>query len=330
MNTDRLRDIIYRERLVRPDQEVTFTPLSGGVSSDIWLAQAGQINFVVKAALSKLKVADEWHAHPRRNRAEQAFLHYIGSILPDSVPKMLYADQEEDFFIMRYVGQPFDNWKQELLEGIWLNDRAARAAWLLAEIHRHSYSDPSRYPAFDNQQDFYDLRLEPYLVTTGEKHPDLQHMFDAEVERLKNTRLTLIHGDYSPKNMMVTSMELVLLDHEVATYGDPSFDLAFLLKHLMLKRLYLRSRKDLPDLEGILWHTYLDHSTQQVLHQHVKLHTSKLLLMLLLARVDGKSPVEYLSEEKQNVVRGFVTTVLSTQAYSGVPDILRQWQQMLQ
>ena len=60
----------------------------------------------------------------------------------------------------------------------------------------------------------------------------------AEAERLVTCRSVLVHGDFSPKNLLVSGDRLVIIDCEVAWYGDPAFDLAFLLNHLCLKALY--------------------------------------------------------------------------------------------
>jgi hypothetical protein len=95
----------------------------------------------------------------------------------------------------------------------------------------------------------------------------------------------------------------MFLDAECATAGDPAFDVAFCLNHLVLKALHLRSsRKTLFSCAEDFWSAYrdcIDWEAQDELERRV----CRLLPAFMLARVDGKSPVEYLSLEEQSLVR---------------------------
>ncbi len=189
---------------------------------------------------------------------------------------------------------------------------AAMAAKVLGRLHRSSWGDADLAKRFDTTRNFHQLRTDPYLITTGGRHPDLNRFFEQEVERLESTRECLVHGDYSPKNMLIGNGRLVLLDCEVAWYGDPSFDLAFLINHLLLKALYhAPADKGLEKIiEGLLEAYYVERG-ERSLKGDFDSRTARLLLMLLLARIDGKSPVEYLSSDfKREFVRGFVKSQL--------------------
>src|SRR5439155_4136905 len=151
---------------------------------------------------------------------------------------------------------------------------------------------------------FFDIRLDPYLLATARRHHDLAPMLEALVETTRRTKRTLVHGDVSPKNILVGAHGPVLLDAECAWWGDPAFDLAFCLNHLLLKCLW-HPPATLPLLSAFdaLLETYLetvDWEPRGALEQRA----SALLPGLLLARVDGKSPVEYITyESNRDVVR---------------------------
>jgi aminoglycoside phosphotransferase (APT) family kinase protein len=163
---------------------------------------------------------------------------------------------------------------------------------------------------FDTADDFYALRIEPYLITTGKRHPQLREFFDVEAERLRGTRMAVVHGDYSAKNILVSTNRIVILDWEVAWFGDPAFDPAFLLNLLYLKSLYRRHQFE----EYLhLIHVFRRAYTRSLKHFDKALEgrICRLTELLMLARIDGKSPVEYLTaEEDRQLVRRFVGAVL--------------------
>lgn len=278
-------------------------PLEGGVSSDIYRVETKEGNFVVKRALEKLKVAADWRADLSRNRFEQAYMSYAARVAPGCAPRLLQANPEAGYFCMEYL-EGFANWKRDLLSGRCATEIAARAGDLLGRIHRASRGDPEVARGFDAMANFDQLRIDPYLRATASRHPDLAEPILEEAERLANTRECLVHGDYSPKNMLHRDGRLVILDCEVACHADPAFDLAFLLNHLLLKALY-----HAPDARPLdaLFAAALDayRATFPEPFAAIGDRVRILLPMLLLARVDGKSPVEYLDAGKQAVVRDF-------------------------
>ena len=304
-------------------------PLSGGVSSDIWLVEDGDRRFVLKRARPKLDVPGDWYADTSRNRFEQDFIRYVGSFLPDAVPRILHADTEQNFFTMEYLGENYANWKSQLLDGKAEAAHAARAADILSAIHRHSWNDPEARRRFDSLANFRQLRIDPYLLTTGKRHPLLQSLFEAEAERLANTSLCLVHGDFSPKNILIGPGRMVLLDCEVAWFGDPAFDLAFLLNHFFLKALLFNANpQPFLKLAETAWQTYQNAMDAELL-QGLEQRTSRLLLMLMLARVDGKSPVEYLADEpRRQVLRDFVASHLPGKDRS-IAELVQAWSRRL-
>jgi len=307
---------ILREKRLLGDGNIEFEPLQGGVSSEIYKISDARRTYVVKQALPKLKVQNDWYAEVSRNRIEQDFILFMQLNLPNSVPDVIYKDREHCFFVMEFLDSGYKNWKEQLLNGCFEVETAERAAKLLAEIHIRSRARIDIKKTFDHATNFYGLRIEPYLITTGHHHPDLKHYFLEEAERLKHHREALVHGDFSPKNIMLKSDRMIILDHEAAWFGDPAFDLAFLLNHLYLKMLYHFVRfKKLKDLTKEAFSAYMNVWGSEN-REEMEVRTGRLLLMLMLARIDGKSPVEYFSEKEAKFVRSFVHELLPAQIFS--------------
>ena len=318
--TAQFLDLLRADGVVR-HCESRLVPLTGGVSSEIYLVEDGDDRFVVKRALAKLKVAAEWFADVGRNAHEREFIRYVSRFLPTAVPALRESPEGRDYFAMEFLGDGFQNWKQLLLKGEASVEHAAQAGELIAVIHRQSAGDEEAKCLFDTTANFIQLRIEPYLLATGVKHPDLQPLFEAEAARLAATRECLVHGDFSPKNILVNGGRMVLLDCEVAWYGDPAFDLAFLLNHFFLKALlHAPQEPGFRSMISAFWTAYQTTRRTPELGARV----AHLLLMLMLARVDGKSPVEYLDAPRQELVRDFVRTQLQA-AHRSVSDLADAW-----
>lgn len=332
MNADELVVYLHSVGLLEDDDpvraQVTVTPLSGGVSSDIRLVTTPTRQFVVKAALEKLRVQDDWYADLSRNDYEQAFLRYVGEIVPDAVPAILHSDPAAGLFVMEYL-DGYANWKSRLLAGEVDAGIAAQAGTILGQIHRTSWLDEAAATTFDSTQNFFELRLDPYLLTTAKRHPALAPQLQAESTRIAATRLCLVHGDYSPKNMLIGHGQLVLLDCEVAWYGEPAFDSAFLLNHFLLKSLNTGGDPD-PYLALIpaFWARYRGELGEEN-DDKLEARVVRLLPMLFLARIDGKSPVEYIVEpEKKDLVRAFAAKAIE-HPYGALEDLVAAWRTVL-
>lgn len=307
--------------------DARLVPLTGGVSSEIYLVEDGDCRFVVKRALAKLNVAADWFADVGRNAQEREFIRYVARFLPEGVPVLRESPEGGGYFAMEFLGGGFKSWKQSLLKGEASVMHAAQAGELIAMIHRRSAGDAEAARLFDTTENFFQLRIEPYLLATGAQHLDLLPLFKAEARRLAFTRECLVHGDFSPKNVLIEDVDagsrsrMVLLDCEVAWYGDPAFDIAFLLNHFFLKALLHAPRE--PGYKAMIasfWTAYQMTRRAPELDARV----AHLMLMLMLARVDGKSPVEYLDAARQALVREFVRAQLRD-AHPGVADVRDAW-----
>lgn len=303
-----LEALLRRRGHIRTEH-ATLTPLTGGVSSEIYLVEDGERRFVVKRALAKLKVQAEWFADTSRNRTEQAYLRAVAAFRPDAVPELLFCDEEAGCFGMEFL-DGFQNWKSDLLAGQIHLSLARQAGALLGEIHARTWADEAAQRDFATLENFDQLRLDPYLRTTAARHPEVGAALLAEADRLRGSAQCLVHGDFSPKNMMHRDGRLVVLDCEVACYGDAAFDLSFFLNHLFLKNLYhAPAQLAFPAIIDAALHGY--RGANRLHAAEVEAAAVKLLPMLMLARVDGKSPVEYLTgETKRDFLRGFATEAI--------------------
>lgn len=317
--------LLRRDGLVR-HESATLTPLTDGVSSEIYRVEDGDDTFVVKRALPRLRVRDDWTADVRRNRYEQMYIEYVAQFLPQAVPRLLPGPRDRGYFAMELLGPEFTSWKKLLLGGDARVEQALQAANLLGAIHARSAGDAEVAARFDTIANFMQLRIEPYLLTTGRRHSDLRDIFDAEAERLASTRICLVHGDFSPKNVMISPSRFVLLDCEVAWYGDPAFDLAFLLTHLLLKGLHNAPRQiGFDEMSHAFWRRYVEEVGNSIDTASLQTRVARLLPMLLLARVDGKSPVEYLTRPGQcDFVRRFARSALTAEP-AALGDIVARW-----
>ena len=249
----------------------------------------------------------------------------MARILPDAVPALRPGSVDRGYFAMELLGAEFASWKQQMLLGQARLEDALSAASILGAIHAHSAADPEAERLFDTTANFIQLRVDPYLVTTGKRHADLQPLFDAEAERLAATRLCLVHGDFSPKNLMVSPARMVLLDCEVAWYGDPAFDLAFLLTHFLLKGLYHAPRQlGFEPMCAAFWQRYVELAGQAIDTRALEPRVARLLAMLLLARIDGKSPIEYLTETQRVWVRNFARETIQN-GPSNLHEVSQPW-----
>jgi aminoglycoside phosphotransferase (APT) family kinase protein len=312
-------------RIRHPDARLT--PLTGGVSCEIFLVEDGNRRFVVKRALAKLKVAADWYADVSRNHTEQACLRTIAQFRPDAVPAILFSDESHGLFAMDYL-DGFANWKTDLLKGTCDPALARTAGSLLGAIHAQTWNDPDARKTFATGPTFQQLRLDPYLRATAEKHPLLSEAILAEWSRLAATHECLVHGDFSPKNLLHQNGRLVILDCEAAWFGDPCFDLSFFLNHFFLKSLYhAPARPPLPGMIAEIRAGYRASHPAQA--GAIESRTATLLPMLMLARVDGKSPVEYLTDDaKISFVRSIASRMIQHPP-SGLDELSHLWFQQL-
>jgi aminoglycoside phosphotransferase (APT) family kinase protein len=310
-----LSEFLFAQGLATSGETIRWSALAGGVSSEIWRVDLPGRSLCVKRALPKLNVADDWQAPISRNSYEWRWLCFAASHQPQAVPRPLAHDAKLGVFAMSYLApEQYPVWKSQLLDGVVIPSVAARVGTVLGRLQNASANRPALAREFDSLENFRALRLEPYLLATAVRHPDLAVRLQALAARTAEISLTLVHGDVSPKNILIGATGPVLLDAECAWYGDPAFDLAFCLNHLLLKSLVLRDcRTALLQSFTQLADAYfaqIDFESRSLLNRRA----AELLPALMLARIDGKSPVEYLMGRKwaQDVVRRFARSLLTS------------------
>ncbi len=294
-----LADFLVRQGLAAPGETVRWTPLAGGVSSEIWRVDIAQRTICVKRALARLRVTQEWRAPVARNAYEWAWLSFANAASPGAAPEPIAHDPALGLFAMSFLdGDRYPVWKQRLLQGIADAATAAQVGSTLARLHAASAHDPALARAFDTDAIFQAIRLEPYLLATARRHPDLAVPLEALAARTGALHIALVHGDVSPKNILIGPAGPVFIDAECAWYGDPAFDVAFCLNHFLLKCVARPHSTDdyLACFDALARH-YLAGVTWES-RDAIEARTATLLPGLFLARVDGKSPVEYITDER--------------------------------
>ena len=318
---------LRRAGLAAQNESPRAIALTGGVSSDIWRVDLRSGPVCVKRALPKLRVAQVWEAPVERNVYERRWMETASRAVPGIAPKVL-AHDDSGVFAMEYLdGETYPLWKAELHArradpafGSLVGERLARvhaATAGRADVARHFATDAG----------FYAIRLEPYLIATARVHTDLAPVLHALAERTAGKRLALVHGDVSPKNILVGPAGPVFLDAECAWYGDPAFDLAFCLNHLLLKGAWVpEAQASYLACFDALAQAYLAGAEWEN-KGALEARAASLLPGLLLARIDGKSPVEYLQQEAQKVrVRRVARALLSTPPQR-LETVRERWQE---
>jgi len=289
---------LVRMGVIGSQEKLRCEPLEGGVSSEIWRIDVPGRRLCLKRALPELKVAQHWEAPTIRNHHEYAWFRIAGRICPEAVPRLIGQDSAHGLFVMEYF-EPgmYPVWKNQLRDGHADPAVAGAVGARLALIHARTAGDTEIARMFATGDSFYALRIEPYLIAPTRLHTDLAGPLGRLAHATVRTRLTLVHGDISPKNILIGRRGPIFLDAECAWYGDPAFDLAFCLNHLLLKCLWnKRAASRFLACFDRLAETYLERVEWEV-RDDIEKRTAHLLPALLLARIDGKSPVEYVTSE---------------------------------
>lgn len=300
---------LVRKGVVPPTAEPRIEPLGGGVSNGVFRVDWADDAVVVKQPLPNLAVDDDWPADVDRVHNEAAAARVYRDVLTErtdrevdiEVPAVRFEDHDENVIAIAAAPSSARMWKTDLLDGQVDTAIGSTVGEFLAEAHAYAATRSSVQASFENYTPFEQLRLEPYHETVADRHPDVAPAIRAEIERLRDTRVTLVHGDYSPKNVLVNETggrpRLWLLDFEVAHWGDPTFDVAFMLNHLFIKSMYNSDRYDeYVATAAAFWDAY--ENTTDISSSFEQSVVAE-LGVLMLARVDGKSPVEYIRREEQ-------------------------------
>jgi aminoglycoside phosphotransferase (APT) family kinase protein len=288
---EKVKKYLILEGLVYPEDEVQVVHLLGGVSCKVWKITRNNDQWVLKQALEKLDVEADWFSDVERIHREHEVMHQIERIISDSdIPKIIHVDYKNHVYMMSFVRDASDTWKSEMMRGIFNPECAKSAGTLLSKIHGFSHKiDKKHQSEFKDQSYFIQLRIEAFHRFLIQKYPEIQADINQLIDELTLEKTCLVHGDFSPKNMLVKANgEIVLLDFEVAHWGNPVFDLAYCLGHLMLKAWHLHKVDEIFELMILFLDSYGLKVKNLIPH----------LGLMLLARMDGKSPINYIQDPK--------------------------------
>ncbi len=313
-----LEEYLKKKHWIPLESSIQTELLTGGVSNKTVLVEISHGNcFVVKQALKKLRVQVDWFSDPARIIREadgiQALSQYADQ---GTIPEFLFLDRDEYLLAMEAVPEPHENYKTQLLRGVISQDLIQQFATLLSQIHSRSSKDIEQLKdRFQDREYFKTLRLEPYFGYAAEQVPEVSKFMNALIEETLSNQLSLVHGDYSPKNVLVRNDQIVLLDHEVIHLGDPAFDCGFAMTHYLGKALHLKeNRNEFLHAAKKFWKTYLTGLDSVDWNgPEFESRVVRQFLGCLLARVEGRSTLEYLSESEKQLQKEITVSLISDQ-----------------
>jgi aminoglycoside phosphotransferase (APT) family kinase protein len=278
--------------------------LAGGVSNrTVLVERANGEAWVLKQALAKLRVKVDWFSPPERVHREAAGLRWLAQLAPPgTITPLVFEDFDHHLIAMQAVPQPHQNWKTMLLAGDLHLDHVEQFASLLGTIHKESHTRLTELkPVFGDRGYFESLRLEPYYGYTAAQVPEATTFLTDLIAETRSHADTLVHGDYSPKNVLVHDEKLILLDHEVIHIGDPGFDLGFSMTHLLSKAHHLPGlRGEFADAVERYWQRYWNIVRDGDWAANLEPRAARHTLGCMLARVRGRSPLEYLDKDERD------------------------------
>lgn len=297
------------------DEKPLVRVLSGGVSNRAMLVvrSSGEA-WVVKQALDKLRVAVDWFSSPERIHREALGLRWLQVIAPPgATTPLVFEDRVEHILAMEAVPEPHENWKTLLLAGRLEFDHVEQFARLLGTVHQVSGERRAELIApFGDRGFFESLRVEPYYLYTGAVVPESVAFIEHLVGETRSRQDTIVHGDYSPKNVLVHAGRLVLLDHEVIHLGDPGFDLGFSMTHFLSKAHHLVNlRTQFAQAALLHWATYRETIGEPRWATDLEARAVRHTLGCLLSRVRGRSPLEYLDESERGTQAAAVLALMA-------------------
>jgi len=321
-----LRD---RERITE-DEQPTCVNLQGGVSNrTVWVQRLNANDWILKQALEKLRVQVDWFSAPERIHREATGLRWLSKIVPQQVPSFVFEDMDDHILAMSAIPQPHENWKQVLLNQEPTGQHAVQFGELLAQIHNAVDEYPQIRNEFADDKFFEELRLEPYYAYTASQVSAAEPFLIQLIEDTRQRKQALVHGDYSPKNILLYDDRLYILDYEVIHFGDPAFDVGFSMTHLLSKAHYRISHRAMfIEMASMYWDTYITHVSDNFVTKSLEIYAVRHTLACLLARVAGRSPLEYLDATHRVRQQQWVVDLMS-ESIETISDLITQFAQRL-
>lgn len=305
--------------LIDPDSQPQIEVLTGGVSNIVFAVQQGDHDIVLKQALPELKVQTLWVADQRRAIVEARATKAYHRLTPDHVPRLIDFDPDRFTLVIQRAPRSCTNWRDDLLAGDIQISIASQLGEVLGIWHRESAKDGKLRETFMEDSLFNQLRIDPFYRAIADVHEIIRPRMEQLIAALQEDKTALVHGDFSPKNILIDNeANAIVLDFEVAHTGNPIFDLAFLMGHLLCKFFFydeVGEREKAFEAACAFLESY-----EEVYGKEVSPTLTWHVTAIALARVDGVSPVHYLTPQAQIDLRAHMLTLLSYQ----IPPTLKE------
>ena len=321
LTSDTVLAYLIEKKIISASDQAEVEVLTGGVSNVVLAITTKNQKMVLKQALAELMVAQKWEADQRRAIVEANAIALFHKLSPDQVPNLVFLDPERFILILDRVPVGSTVWKSDLLDGVINPDIAEVLGTTLAQWHNFGEKDKEARMQFMEDSLFEQLRIDPFYRFVAAKNEALKPVISRLINELEGDKTTIVHGDFSPKNIMVGMDDQVyILDFEVTHVGNPVFDLAFLLAHLLCKKF--RTDEPLEEkLLGAAAERFIDaYEVIRPFASSLSLHTA----LIALARVEGKSPVNYLDPNKQNALVGYTKDILGKGEEISIVDLFQR------
>ena len=292
-------DTINQEKIIQ------YKKLRGGVSSEVYHVRTNKNNYCIKRSLKRLLVKKKWIANTNRIKFEYLWLKHCQNILKRNIPNTYEFNYKKKYIVMEYLKtSQYKTLKQLYFKRIININTIKLISKHLYKIHSNSSNYRTKKTFEGNYKNFYDLRLDPYFNEVGRVYPKYKEYIKKINENYIKNSSTLVHGDFSPKNILVDKNKIIYLDAECCNFGDPVFDLVFFTNHLLIKSIFLKDKsQEFIKLYLSFYKEYLSNLSTKNFNSYID-RIIKMTPIMLLSRVDGKSPVEYISKENiKNIIR---------------------------
>jgi 5-methylthioribose kinase len=330
---DALRDYLNQRNHLKAGEQIGVEKLLGGVSNrTVKVTWNDGDAWVLKQALAKLRVDADWFSSPDRIEIEAKALRWLNKMAPSgTTPIFIFEDKANHLMGMDAIPNKHENWKDVLLSGRVVSDHFQQFGALLGTIHRNSSETASETSQeFADTTYFENLRLDPYYLYTAQQIPEAAEFLTTLAKETLQHKDSLVHGDFCPKNTLIYCDKLILLDYEVVHYGDPAFDAGFALTHFLSKAHHLPEKRNMiVDAALLFWRTYQKEIATRPWAEKVGPRAVRHTLACLLARVAGKSPLEYLPIEERARQRTIVLALIANPP-STVPDLIHNFVQEIE
>ena len=318
LNQDTVIDYLVSKKVVAASENPQVEVLTGGVSNVVLAINTNSQKLVLKQALAELAVSEKWEADQRRAIVEANAIELFNQLSPTQVPKLIFLDPERFVLVLERVPVGSTVWKSDLLSGVINPDIGAHLGKTLASWHNFGQTNAQARIKFMEDSLFEQLRIDPFYRLVAAKNPQIEVEIRKLINELEGDKTTIVHGDFSPKNIMVSMDDQVyILDFEVTHVGNPVFDLAFLIAHLLCK--FFRAEERLQ--AKLLANTAATFTREYQKLRPIDPSLAKHAALIALARVEGKSTVNYLSESQQKKLQTFTKSILAASSHTTVEGL---------